>query len=64
MQSLAEFAGAHRWYSEAGLPRRAAMAGMFLAAHSLERGESAIGSAWISRVRRHLEEQPDGAEHG
>ena len=63
-ESLAAFAGAHRWYSEAGLPRRAAMAGMFLAAHSLERGESAIGSAWISRVRRHLEEQPDDAEHG
>jgi DNA-binding NarL/FixJ family response regulator len=45
-------------------PRRAAMAALFLAARSSERGEGMIGSGWMSRSQRLLRDQPEGAEHG
>jgi ATP/maltotriose-dependent transcriptional regulator MalT len=63
-ESLAAFEQAYRGYLEAGQPRRAAMAAMFLAARSSERGDLAIGSGWMSRMRRLLHDQPEGVEHG
>ena len=63
-ESLAAFEQAYRRYLQAGQPRRAAMAAMFLAAHSTERGDLAIGSGWMGRVHRLLRDQPEGAEHG
>lgn len=55
---------AHRRYTEAGKRRRAAMAAMFVAAHSLERGDVATASGWTSRMQRLLRDEPEGPEHG
>ncbi len=55
---------AHRLYARAGQRRRAAMAAMFVAAHSMERGDVAVGSGWMNRTRRLLRYEPEGAEHG
>jgi DNA-binding NarL/FixJ family response regulator len=63
-EALRAFEAAHRHYLDAGQPRRAAMAAMFLAAHASERGDSAIGSAWVGRMQRLLRDEPEGAEHG
>ena len=43
---------------------RAAMSAVFLACHSLERGDAAAGSGWMHRTRRLLDDAPDGAAHG
>lgn len=55
---------AHRRYVEAGALHRAAMAAMYIAAHSMERGDSAAGSGWMRRTHRLLAEVPEAAEHG
>lgn len=55
---------AYRLYLQAGVVRRAAMAAMFVGVHSMQRGDSAAGSAWMARTRRILEEEPEAAEHG
>lgn len=55
---------AYRLYLQAGVGRRAAMAAMFVGVHSMQRGDSAAGSAWMARTRRLLEEEPEAAEHG
>lgn len=55
---------AHRLYVVADRPRRAAMSAMFVAAHSMERGDVSAGSGWMSRVHRLLRDAPEGSEHG
>lgn len=55
---------AHRGYVEAGALHRAAMAAMYIAAHSMERGDSAAGSGWMRRTHRLLAEVPEAAAHG
>lgn len=62
--ALSAWEEAHRLYVRAGEPRRAAMAAMFIAAHSMERGDAAVGSGWMSRMHRLLRDEPEGAEHG
>ena len=63
-ESLSAYDQAHRLYLDEGRPRRAAMSAMFLAAHSMERGDVAVGSGWMNRVHRLLRDQPEGPEHG
>jgi DNA-binding NarL/FixJ family response regulator len=63
-ESLTAWAEAYRLYLEAGQPRRAAMSAMFVAAHSMERGDAAAGAGWMSRAHRLLAEEPEAAEHG
>jgi DNA-binding NarL/FixJ family response regulator len=63
-ESLAAFEQAYRQHLQAGRPLRAAMAAMFLGARFSERGDLAVGSGWMSRMRRLLHDQPEGPEHG
>lgn len=62
--ALSAWEEAHRLYVESGRPLPAAMAAMFIAAHSMERGDAAAGSGWMSRMHRLLHDQPESAEHG
>lgn len=55
---------AHDRYRRDGQARRAAMSAMFIAAHSMTRGDAAAGSGWMSRVHRLLSDEPEGPEHG
>jgi len=55
---------AHHHYRRDGQARRAAMSAMFVAAHSMTRGDAAAGSGWMSRMHRLLRDEPEGAEHG
>jgi DNA-binding NarL/FixJ family response regulator len=63
-ESLTAWAQAYQLYLEAGQSRRAAMSAMFLAAHSMERGDAAAGAGWMSRAHRLLVDEPEAAEHG
>jgi DNA-binding NarL/FixJ family response regulator len=55
---------AHDDYVASGDLSRAAMSALFLACHSLERGDAAAGSGWMHRTRRLLDDAPEGAAHG
>jgi DNA-binding NarL/FixJ family response regulator len=63
-QAISSYEDAYRAYVAMAQPRRAAMAALFLAARSSERGEGVVGSGWMSRVQRLLRDEPEGAEHG
>lgn len=63
-EALRAYEEAHRRYLQQGLPARAAMAALLLGAHAVERGDSAVGSGWMSRARRLLSGVPEGPEHG
>ncbi len=54
----------HRHFLEEGRPLRAAMNALDIGFTWLLRGEIEIGSGWISRARRLLEDQPQSVEHG
>ncbi|MBA3249883.1 MAG: helix-turn-helix transcriptional regulator [Geodermatophilaceae bacterium] len=54
----------HRHFLEEGRPLRAAMNALDIGFTWLLRGEVAIGSGWVSRARRLLEDQPECAERG
>jgi len=49
---------------EAGQPRRAALIALDLTKDQFGRRRSAVGTAWLSRARRLLEDEPIGVEHG
>jgi ATP/maltotriose-dependent transcriptional regulator MalT len=55
---------AHDDYLALGDYARAAMSAMFLACHSMERGDAAAGSGWMHRTRRLLDDAPECAAHG
>jgi DNA-binding NarL/FixJ family response regulator len=55
---------AHDDYVALGDYAGAAMSAMFLACHSMERGDAAAGSGWMHRTRRLLDDAPEGAAHG
>jgi DNA-binding NarL/FixJ family response regulator len=55
---------AHLGHLRAGDAGRAAMAAMYIAAHSIERGDTAAGSGWMQRSHRLLDDVPEGVEHG
>lgn len=62
--SLEAWERAHHRYLKAGQFRQAAMSAMFVAAHSMERGDEAAGSGWMSRMDRLLRDEPEGRKHG
>ena len=62
--ALDAFKRAHDDYVASGNLLRAAMSAVFLACHSLERGDAAAGSGWMHRTRRLLDDAPEGAAHG
>ncbi|MDZ7733014.1 MAG: hypothetical protein U5R31_07740 [Acidimicrobiia bacterium] len=59
--ALAAWEDAHSGYMADERAADAAMSAMFVAAHSMERGETAAGSAWMGRANRLLAEIPEGA---
>ena len=54
----------HQHFLKEGRPLRAAMSALDIGFGWLLRGEIALGSGWVSRARRLLEDQPDCAEQG
>jgi DNA-binding NarL/FixJ family response regulator len=55
---------AYDHFVAAGDLSRAAMSAMFMACHSLERGDEAAGSGWMHRTLRLLDDAPAGPAHG
>jgi DNA-binding CsgD family transcriptional regulator len=55
---------AYRRYLDGDRPERAAMAAIHIAVDLLLRGDEVVGSGWIQRAQRLLEDRPDTAEHG
>jgi ATP/maltotriose-dependent transcriptional regulator MalT len=55
---------AYRRYLESRRPRRAAIAALDLAVACFLRGDDTLGSGWMGRASRHLEGEPEAAEHG
>lgn len=54
----------HRRFIEEGRPLRAAMSALDVGFSWFLRGEVAIGSGWLNRARRMLEDEPECAERG
>ena len=63
-EAIAAYERSYRSYLDEGAPAKAALAALMLGAHASERGDGVIGSAWMNRARRLLEELPETAEHG
>jgi DNA-binding CsgD family transcriptional regulator len=63
-ESLAASERAYRLYLDGERPERAAMAAIHIAVDLLLRGDEVVGSGWIQRARRLLEDRPECAEHG
>jgi ATP/maltotriose-dependent transcriptional regulator MalT len=63
-ESMAAYEEAYRLYLHGERPRQAAMTAMGVAVSLYLRGDGVLGSGWMSRARRILREQPEGAEHG
>ncbi|MGC0272871.1 LuxR C-terminal-related transcriptional regulator [Pseudactinotalea sp. Z1739] len=63
-ESLAAAERAYRRYLEGDLPARAAMAAIHIAVDLLLRGDTVLGSGWLSRAQRLLDDHPDCAERG
>lgn len=55
---------AYRRHLEAGNPGPAAMAAIGIAVNHLLRGDSVVGSGWLGRAQRALQDQPERTEHG
>jgi DNA-binding NarL/FixJ family response regulator len=55
---------AHRLYMQERKPSEAAMCALGLAGLAFMRGDEAIGSGWMSRAMRLMEDLPAGAVHG
>jgi len=55
---------AHQVFAEEGAPRRSARCAFWLGFISLNGGEEAQGSGWLSRAARTLEGQPECVERG
>lgn len=51
-------------YLDEGRSNSAALAALLLSAHAKERGDEAIGSGWLRRARRLLEDTAEAPEHG
>lgn len=63
-RSLAAGERAYRLYLDGDRPARAAMAAIHIAVDLLLRGDDVVGSGWIRRAERLLDDQPEGVEHG
>jgi DNA-binding CsgD family transcriptional regulator len=63
-ESLTAGEQAYRRYLEGDRPERAAMAAIHIAVDLFLRGDEVVGSGWIQRAQRLLDDRPDSAEHG
>jgi DNA-binding CsgD family transcriptional regulator len=63
-ESLAAGEQAYRRFLEGDRPARAAMAAIHIAVDLLLRGDEVVGSGWLRRAERLLEDHPDSAERG
>jgi DNA-binding NarL/FixJ family response regulator len=63
-ESLAVLEEAYRRHLDEGRPRAAAMAAIGVAFHHFLRGEGVVGSGWMGRAQRLLQDEPDNVEHG
>jgi ATP/maltotriose-dependent transcriptional regulator MalT len=63
-ESVAARQRAYAGYAEAGADARAAYMAGRLGIEHFQRGEPAVGAGWLMRAHRHLDGQPDCAEHG
>jgi DNA-binding CsgD family transcriptional regulator len=63
-ESLAAGEQAYRRYLDGERPERAAMAAIHIAVDLLLRGDEVVGSGWIQRAQRLLEDRPDSAAQG
>ena len=55
---------AYRRHLEAGSPGPAAMAAIGVGVNHLLRGDGVVGSGWLGRAQRALQDQPERVEHG
>jgi len=63
-ESLAVLEEAYRRHLDEGRPRSAAMAAIGVAFHHFLRGEGVVGSGWMGRAQRLLQDEPENVEHG
>jgi hypothetical protein len=63
-EALTVLEAAHRGYLEEGRPGPAAMAAIGIAVYYFLRGDEVVGSGWVSRAQRLLQDTPEGPEHG
>jgi DNA-binding NarL/FixJ family response regulator len=63
-ESLNAYEEAYRRYLHGDEPRQAATAAIGIAVNLYLRGEDVLGSGWMSRAQRLLDDQPESAEHG
>lgn len=63
-ESMANTDAAHKQFLSEGRPHEAAGAALDLAINHYLRGDQVLGSAWIARASRLLEDQPESAVHG
>lgn len=63
-EALATYERAYRLYLDGEQPRRAAMSALDVAVSLLLRGDTVMGSGWMSRAQRLLREHQGSAEHG
>ena len=61
---LEAFEAAYHRFLADDQPIRAAMSAFYLAIHSMSRGDSAQGSAWLARARRLVADDPETAPQG
>jgi len=63
-ESLSASEAAYRLYLQGSDHRRAAMSAIAVAVNLFLRGDDEVGSGWISRAQRILDDEPEGVEHG
>ncbi|MEX0754900.1 MAG: LuxR C-terminal-related transcriptional regulator [Actinomycetota bacterium] len=63
-EALSDYEAAYRLYLHGEQPGKAAGSALDLAISLFLRGDEAMGSGWMRRAQRLLEDQPEGVEHG
>ncbi|MGD9890621.1 MAG: LuxR C-terminal-related transcriptional regulator [Dehalococcoidia bacterium] len=63
-EAQARYEEAYRLYLNEERPRDAAMTALGIGGHCFMRGDEVIGSGWMHRALRLLQDEPEGAEHG
>jgi DNA-binding NarL/FixJ family response regulator len=63
-EALPVLEAAHRGYLEQDRPGPAAMAAIGIAVYHFLRGDEVVGSGWVGRAQRLLQDTPEGVEHG
>ena len=55
---------AYAAFVEASAPRPAALVALELAKNHFAKGDSSVGTAWLHRAERLLQQEPESVEHG